>query len=574
MDTEELASADSKQKDQEPNLNPVKEPHEKEGMETDCVTNKEEGEQTKQTEETESRDVKKDEDWTPNLNPVKEPLEKEAMEIDSVTNEVEGEQTKQTIETESRDVKSDEDWTLVNKESNGEVTKLYQKDGRQEEPETKESCNAFEVNFYGDEGSERNSVQVEFLQEKGLKINDEPVSLASLRYATRRPYQGFPQRAAHCVVLSYSDKATELVQYCFLEMATAEETKQLSVNFEKLLQTKFAVTHKDTDNPTDVACCSTVNEQPIYFGKSEIKVKSIDDSTTKTTDETVKYLYEGRCIVVLDIECMAFYPVVDSKLSEPYRLMFWQEEGENTVEKILHYHGDKKIVFETASMSYEMPVIEEIVSQLHELQPKAKKVLADKVLLCEWVSKVARTRKTPDSAGPSLFPGAFSEYEAGASASASPAPMGSRGDYGQNRGADWNQAMRNQERENEEIERSVVFELQRELDKAVKDFEEVEDVQIFWISVEADINALLSGGTVPETDPFSGGLDPNSADHLRKAVNDVADQMKEAQYSIAISRIQAARSIFAASEKAEIQQFFHATDVDLLKKLYFRSLVQ
>ena len=44
-----------------------------------------------------------------------------------------------------------------------------------------------------------------------------------------------------------------------------------------------------------------------------------------------------------------------------------------------------------------------------------------------------------------------------------------------------------------------------ELNEAVRQVDTNEDIQMYWISVEADLNEIIDSGAVPETDPFSGG---------------------------------------------------------------------
>lgn len=39
----------------------------------------------------------------------------------------------------------------------------------------------------------------------------------------------------------------------------------------------------------------------------------------------------------------------------------------------------------------------------------------------------------------------------------------------------------------------------------MKQFLDTEDIQMYWISVEADLNEIIQSGTVPETDHYSGG---------------------------------------------------------------------
>ena len=178
-----------------------------------------------------------------------------------------------------------------------------------------------------------------------MKLNEKAISLDDLRYAAKRSFRSFQQKVDHCVILSYIDNTNNEIKHNFLHMDTVEETTAMYEDFRKLSKAKFLVMEKENDYSVDLACYDTVEEQPIYFGGAEIKIK-------QSMDKTV--VFEGRSIVVLDIECLALFPVVDNELKEPYRLMFWLEEGENSVEKILHYHKESRIVFETTTKSFEM----------------------------------------------------------------------------------------------------------------------------------------------------------------------------------------------------------------------------
>ena len=202
---------------------------------------------------------------------------------------------------------------------------------------------AYDTCFYGDR---KTPCQVEIHPDSGVKLNDTVISLDDLRYASKQQYKGFPDRAAHCVVLSYNDQAERDVNHHFLEMDTLDDTSELLEDFLKLFKSKFLVMEQENDSSIDKDCYGIIVDQPIYFGEVDIKVSEMEGDAT--------VVYEGRSIVVLDIECLTLYPVVNNKLGTPYRLMFWQDEGPHSVEKILHYHKEQKIAFSTTSHTYEM----------------------------------------------------------------------------------------------------------------------------------------------------------------------------------------------------------------------------
>lgn len=187
------------------------------------------------------------------------------------------------------------------------------------------------------------SFSVKFIPEKGVELDGQLISLDHLRYASQRSYRALSQEAYDCIVLSYCGGSIRDVRHYFLKKETAQETKQLSEDFSKLLKEKFYDT--ETEGTLNESCYAAVNEQPIYFGIADVKVKSFNDKIT---------VHEGRSLMVLDIECFTIYPEVEGNLGEPYRFMFWKEEGDNTVERILHYSKDNKVGLETPALILEM----------------------------------------------------------------------------------------------------------------------------------------------------------------------------------------------------------------------------
>ena len=199
----------------------------------------------------------------------------------------------------------------------------------------------YHVNF-SRSGGQLEPCKLEFLRDRALKIDDEEVTLENMRYATRRPYKSFTQRAADCVILSYVG-ATRMVEHSFLEMPDVHDTLNLAQDFIKLLRNKYP---ENTDDKINEECLDTIYKQPLYFGDADVAVKDAKDKSI---------IYDGRCIVVLDIECLTIYPVTKEEVcGPPHRLMFWKEEGNDSVEKILHYSKDQKIAFETPAMIYEL----------------------------------------------------------------------------------------------------------------------------------------------------------------------------------------------------------------------------
>ena len=200
--------------------------------------------------------------------------------------------------------------------------------------------------------------KLEFLGDRALKIDNEEIPLSNLRYATRRQYKSFPQKAAHCIIVSYiaaTGQGAGMVKHSFLEMVDVNDTLNLEQDFNKLLSSKY-LNVTDADE-TSKDCLETVYEQSLYFGGADVVLRDAKDRSNS--------VYDGRCLVVLDIECLTIYPVINDEMGEPHRLMFWKDEGENSVEKILHYSIKKKIAFETPSMVYELVRFLATSLQLH-----------------------------------------------------------------------------------------------------------------------------------------------------------------------------------------------------------------
>ena len=203
------------------------------------------------------------------------------------------------------------------------------------------------VDFF-ESGRQPKPCKLEFLGDGSVKIDNEEVAMSKLRYAARRQYKGFPKRAAHCIIVSYvapTDTGEAVVKHRFLEMPDVNGTMNLEQDFKVLLIRKFQEM-LDLDQ-TNLDCLETVNEQPLIFKTSDLIIRDVNDRRNS--------IYDGRCLVVMDIECLSIYPVIDKGMKEPHRLMFWKEEGNNSVKKIWPY-SIEKIVFETPTTVFELVI--------------------------------------------------------------------------------------------------------------------------------------------------------------------------------------------------------------------------
>lgn len=126
----------------------------------------------------------------------------------------------------------------------------------------------------------------------------------------------------------------------------------------------------------------------------------------------------------------------------------------------------------------------------------------------------------------------------------------------------------------EENKRRELRTIVAELEDATNQAEQDETMKMFWICMEADISSIAQAGLVPETEPESGGLDPDNPEHLRRALNDVCDHLKTERLSLALSRLAATRKVFIESQSQHVQQLFSKDNLTILKKLYFRSLME
>lgn len=89
-----------------------------------------------------------------------------------------------------------------------------------------------------------------------------------------------------------------------------------------------------------------------------------------------------------------------------------------------------------------------------------------------------------------------------------------------------------------------------------------------WCACEYDLNECIKSENIPFTDPQSGGLDPNSLEHLQRSVEDIKDHLLQLNYPITLSRLHACLSVFGATLLQPVEGL---EDVEFLKRIYFLS---
>ncbi|KAH3692868.1 hypothetical protein DPMN_193204 [Dreissena polymorpha] len=74
-------------------------------------------------------------------------------------------------------------------------------------------------------------------------------------------------------------------------------------------------------------------------------------------------------------------------------------------------------------------------------------------------------------------------------------------------------------------DRESALKLRNELDSAVEALKSNEELEIIRVTMAADAQDLIESGSVPMCDHRSGGMDSDNADHLTRAIEDVAEQI-------------------------------------------------
>lgn len=102
--------------------------------------------------------------------------------------------------------------------------------------------------------------------------------------------------------------------------------------------------------------------------------------------------------------------------------------------------------------------------------------------------------------------------------------------------------------------------------------ENAEMIKLEWIVAETEIKQILESRLVPESDLQSAGLDPNDPSHFKRCLDNLGEEMmKKQRYDVALSHCQGMKKVFEESNLKRLNSFLKLNDLDILKKVFYRS---
>lgn len=183
-----------------------------------------------------------------------------------------------------------------------------------------------------DDPVRKQSGEVTISTESGLLFSghiEKQINIKSLRWISRCNYMGFPLQPQYCLVVSYLDPSTMLVENIFFETADEQEdTFDGCLKYMKdLLLIKCQGGSSDQSRVNDLF--SVICNQPIHAGKVKMTVDCDVDMQTSEGDAL-------EFLMLIDLECVCLYR---GKLMKPvHQLMFWEAESELSIERVKLTH--------------------------------------------------------------------------------------------------------------------------------------------------------------------------------------------------------------------------------------------
>lgn len=406
-------------------------------------------------------------------------------------------------------------------------------------------------------------------KETGLLFSghvEKCISSKSLRWIARDRELSFPTGPHDCFVVSYLDPETRMVLNIFFEIKNGNEDiiGECLRNMRQLLADKYEKSWKgDPEKIKDIL--QVLSTQPFFIGKVWLVAIAAQDGDFEEIELRTAQKFEF--LLILDLECVCLYS--GSLVRPSYELWFWEEEGSNSIDRvklmITPGESEKTVCLQTKKMTYAFGADDKIVSLLQTLRPKKMHLMTDPILMIESLQELkprerelpAFRTESPVGATSSGW-GPFATDLVGATGSRWRQPS-----YTSEAGGSWN-----------DDQSFIAQKIEGQLETAEANFRGNEDLLNMWVAIEYDIQEIINGGTVPTTDYRSGGMDADNGEHLEKALSDVQDQLRENNLPVAISRLRACRELFGTSQQSSLRKIFNKDDMDLLRALYFKSLVQ
>ncbi|XP_071964769.1 uncharacterized protein [Antedon mediterranea] len=97
--------------------------------------------------------------------------------------------------------------------------------------------------------------------------------------------------------------------------------------------------------------------------------------------------------------------------------------------------------------------------------------------------------------------------------------------------------------------------------------------KITWITMEADLQDIISSGMIPQDTLASAGIDEESYDHFEKCVNNIREHLWEGDLKRTLSILRGSRRIFSASNHHLLQRHaFRGPPLEVLANIYFGGM--
>jgi len=93
-----------------------------------------------------------------------------------------------------------------------------------------------------------------------------------------------------------------------------------------------------------------------------------------------------------------------------------------------------------------------------------------------------------------------------------------------------------------------------------------EDMQMMWFAVEPELEQIILQNKVPHIDIESSGMNPQSAQHLQTAVEDIRDKILSNKHAEALSHLRGCLNVYG---KTLLSAAMSTGEVELLKRIYF-----
>ncbi|KAL4227732.1 hypothetical protein ACF0H5_013168 [Mactra antiquata] len=397
--------------------------------------------------------------------------------------------------------------------------------------------------------------------------NDQPIHYNDLRWVAKKPFLILKEtQKSTAIILSYMNVQTQTIEYQIFEVVVPKDgfstkTADCFCRLQKIILKKLEASSHAEGHVNNIF--KEINSQPIFINKVDVLI-NYDDMPDDWDGEY------SNVLVILDLECLC----VLMGPSDKHHIFFWIEEDPKSVDIVRSFPG-QYISIKTKTSEYRFKQCDNGFDKIiRQLKPTKKYLFIDIEAMTQmfkqggYMAPCAQWPAASSSEGLRYKPPKGNEasgWNTEASGWNTEASGWNTEASGWNTGAYSNDGTTS-------VESTLVESLRSELVAAIETFKDNDEFQNIWITMEYDIKDIMDSGRVPLTDGYSGGLDPDSAEHLEKCFRDIEDQFKENNLPVAISRLRACKELYSTSTNSTIRCLVALDDLYLLKGLYMKSL--